>query len=291
MSQSFPRTDLAWETHELWRRGEKRSVPGLIVRTETAEGFEKQVLEISSEEASKELCKPQGRYVTFSLGSLLRREADAFDRGCAALAGELRRQLALKGGESVLAVCLGNPDVTPDAVGPLAADSILATRHLKEAMPGDFGDFRSVTVLRTGVLGTTGLESAALAAAAVRAVGADRVVAVDALAACGTERLCRSVQISDAGIVPGSGVGNSRSALNAETLGVPVVAVGVPTVVDAATLCADLAGAPAPGGQELFVTPRDIDARVREIARLVGCAVDLALHDGLTMEDLRLLLP
>ena len=291
MRRSVPRTDLAWEVHQRRVQGGEAAVPGLIARSETAEGFEKQILEIRSEEASRELCKPIGRYVTFSLGSLLRRETDAFDRGCAALAEELRRQLALRAGESVLAVCLGNPDVTPDAVGPLAADSILATRHLKAALPEDFAAFRSVSVLRTGVLGATGLESAVLAAAAVKAVRADRVVAVDALAACETDRLCRSVQITDAGIVPGSGVGNARSALNADALGVPVVAVGVPTVVDAATLCADLAGVSPEGGEALFVTPRDIDARVREIARLVGCAVDLALHDGLTPEDLRQLLP
>lgn len=285
-----PRTDLAWETHELRSGGHSRPLPGLVVRTETAEGFDKQILEIRSETASKELCKPKGRYATLSLGALFRRETEAFDRGCAALAEELRRQLALTGGESVLAVCLGNPDITPDAVGPLAAESILATRHLKETLPEDFGALRSVSVLRTGVLGTTGLESAALAAAAVKVSGADRVVAVDALAACSTERLCRCVQITDAGIVPGSGVGNARSAINAETLGVPVVAVGVPTVVDAATLCADLTGVDAGGGEELFVTPRDIDARVRDIARLVGCAVDLALQDGLTLGDIRTLL-
>ena len=287
--RSFPRTDLAWEANEL--RGEAAPpLPGLTVRTETAEGFEAQIVEIRSETASRELCKPQGRYVTFSLGALLRREEDAFARGCGALAGELRRQLALEPGVSVLAVCLGNPDVTPDAVGPLAAGSILATRHLKEAMPGDFQAFRSVSVLRTGVLGTTGLESAALAAAAVKAAGADRVVAVDALAARDTAKLCRTVQITDAGIVPGSGVCNARSALNAETLGVPVTAVGVPTVVDAATLCADLTGAAAPGGEELFVTPRDIDARVREIARLTAFAVNLALHDGLTIGDIEMFL-
>ena len=120
----------------------------------------------------------------------------------------------------------------------------------------------------------------------------DRVIAVDALSAREAARLCRAVQVTDAGIVPGSGVGNARSALTEETLGVPVVAVGVPTVVDARTLCADLSGAEIdlPEDTELFVTPRDIDTRVRDSARLVGYAIDLALHDTLTIEDIDMFL-
>ena len=149
-----------------------------------------------------------------------------------------------------------------------------------------------MSVFRTGVLGTTGIESAALVRGVVSLVRPDRVIAVDALSAREAARLCRAVQVTDAGIVPGSGVGNARSALTEETLGVPVVAVGVPTVVDARTLCADLSGAEIdlPEDTELFVTPRDIDSRVRDSARLVGYAIDLALHDALTIEDIDIFL-
>lgn len=287
MPISGVRTDLADEAHDLWREEMRRDLPGAAAGRMESEGFAARVLEIRDEEASKELCKPMGRYVTFELGPLRRGEKEAFVRGCAALAGELRRQLALARGERVLVVCLGNADVTPDAVGPLAAQSILVTRHLKEAMPRDFAPFRSVCVFCPGVLGGTGLESAVLTAAAAGAAAPDRIIAIDALAARETGRLCRSVQITDAGIVPGAGVGNARSALNAQTLGVPVVAVGVPTVVDARTLCAGLTGAaPPPEAEPLFVTPRDIDVRVRESARLVAFAVNMALHDGLTLEDM-----
>ena len=278
-------TDLAAEARDLWRSRQNRELPGLVTGREEREGFAADVAEIRDEETSRELCKPIGRYVTVDLEALIRREEDAFPRACRVLAGELRRQLRLETGMCVLAVCLGNPDITPDAVGPLAAEHILATRHLKDAMPETFQGFRPVAVLRTGVLGTTGVESAALTAAVVGQVKPDAVVAVDALAAREASRLCRSVQITDAGIVPGSGVGNTRFALDRQTLGVPVVAVGVPTVIDARALCP---GATSP--EELFVTPRDVDSRVRTAARLVGYAVNMALHDGLTAEDIDMFL-
>ena len=278
-------TDLAAEALNAWEQGQNRALSGLTAGREEREGFAADVAEIRDRETSEALCKPIGRYVTLDLGALIRREEDAFPRACRALAGELRRQLRLESGMSVLAVCLGNPDITPDAVGPLAAEHILVTRHLKETMPEAFGSFRPVAVFRAGVLGTTGVESAALAAAVAGQVKPDAVIAVDALAAREPKRLCRSVQITDAGIVPGSGVGNARSALNRETLGVPVVAVGVPTVIDVRALC--------PGSEwrdELFVTPRDVDSRVRTAARLVGYAVNMALHEGLTPEDIDMFL-
>lgn len=283
MKKSF-RTDLASEARTAWLRDGGGDLPGAAEAREIRSGFAVRVVEIREKEAAEKLCKPIGRYTSIDLDPLLRREEDAFPRACAVLAEELRRQLALSPGDPILAVCLGNPDMTPDAVGPLCAGHLLVTAHLKQAMPREFAFFRSVSVLRTGVLGTTGVESARLTRAVTELVRPAAVVAVDALAAADASRLCRTIQITDAGIVPGSGVGNARSALNRETLGVPVVAVGVPTVVDAAVLC----GGRAPG--EMFVTPRDIDARVREAARLTGYAVDLALHDGLTAADIEALL-
>lgn len=283
-------TDLAAEARELWQRARGRELPGLFTERTEAEGFAADVVEIRDKTAEEELCKPMGRYVTFELGALCRREEDAFPRACRALAGELRRQLALREGESVLAVCLGNGEVTPDAVGPLAAEQILVTRHLKTAMPELFAGFRPVSVFRAGVLGTTGVESAELARAVAAQVRPDRIIAVDALAARDSRRLCRAVQISNAGIVPGSGVGNARSALNRETLGAPVVAVGVPTVVDARTMCRDLTGRDDCPGEGMFVTSRDIAAQVRIAARLVAYAVNTALHEGLTAEDVDMFL-
>ena len=289
MKNNF-RTDLATEARDLWQKGSGRSLPGLVTGREERRGFPMDVVEIRTKGTAKSLCKPVGRYVTMELGALLRREEDAFPRACAVLAEELRRQLALAPGAEVLVVGLGNPDITPDAVGPLAAEAVLATRHLRRQLPEEFGAFRPVSVFRSGVLGTTGVESAALTAAVVEKVRPAAVIAIDALAAGDPARLCRSVQITDAGIVPGSGVGNARSAITAETLGVPVVAVGVPTVVDARTLCAALTGTAPEMEEDLFVTPRDIDRRVRDTARLVGYAVDLALQEGMTVADVDMFL-
>ena len=189
--------------------------------------------------------------------------------------------------------------MTPDAVGPLAVDSVLVTRHLIAAMPKHFSGFRPVAVQRTGVLGTTGVESAEAVRGLVAEVQPALVIAVDALASRRVGRVCATVQLSDTGIIPGSGVGNHRSALNRETLGVPVFAVGIPTVVDAATLAADLmeeAGITdideeklRTGQQNLMVTPRDIDQQVRDLAKVVGYGINWALQD-LEIEEMNALL-
>ena len=291
LDDSF-RTDLACESRDVWTGTRGADPEGVSARSESRDGLAVETVEIRSGKASEALCKPKGRYVTISLDALVRREEDAFRRACGVLAREIRTQLAMEPDESALVVGLGNPDITPDAVGPLAVACVLVTRHLKTRLPEEFAAFRPVSVFRTGVLGTTGIESAALVRGVVSLVRPDRVIAVDALSARDAARLCRAVQVTNAGIVPGSGVGNARSALTKDVLGVPVVAVGVPTVVDARTLCADLSGAETvlPEDTELFVTPRDIDSRVRDSARLVGYAIDLALHDALTVEDIDMFL-
>jgi len=295
------RTDLAVEAHELWREqtGETTKLPGVRARREDRDGFAVEVVEILDAEGEKALCKPVGTYVTLELDALVRREENAFPRAVGVLAEELRRSLALKPEDSVLVVGLGNVDITPDAVGPGTVDYIMVTRHLKESMPKDFAAFRSVSAFRSGVIGTTGLESAQVISAVTGLSAPACVIAVDALASRNVDRLCRTIQLANTGIVPGSGVGNSRQALNKETLGVPVIAVGVPTVVDAATLAADLASQagvsdldPSKIGEQgnMIVTPRDIDRSVRDVSKLIGYAIDLALHDGLTIEDVDMFL-
>ncbi len=287
------RTDLAAEARELWReRAEADALPGVEFSEEIEQGFAVTTLRVLDENAAKVLCKPLGNYVTVAFDALLRREEDAFPRAASVLAAHIREMLALRSDERVLVVGLGNPAITPDAVGPAAVDSVLITRHLKSRMPEAFSPFREVAAVRAGVLGTTGVESADLVAALAEKIRPDRVIAVDALAARRAQRLCRTVQLTDTGVVPGSGVGNSRSALNRETIGVPVLSVGVPTVVDAATLAAEYGADPRDPGAaaDMIVTPRDIDRSVHDLAKLIGYAIDLALHDGLTVEDIDLFL-
>ncbi len=295
------RTDLAVEAHELWREeaGDTTKLPGVQARHEDRDGFAVDVVEILDAEGEKALCKPIGTYVTVELDALVHREENAFPRAAGVLSEELRRSLALKPEDSVLVVGLGNVDITPDAVGPNTVDYVMVTRHLKETMPNDFAAFRSVTAFRSGVIGTTGLESAQIISAVTGLSAPACVIAVDALASRNADRLCRTIQLSNTGIVPGSGVGNTRQALSKETLGVPVIAVGVPTVVDAATLAADLASKAGVGdldpskfgeNNNMIVTPRDIDRSVRDVSKLIGYAIDLALHDGLTVEDVDMFL-
>ena len=296
------RTDLALEAAQLWREGAGAAAEprGVECRQARREGWPVTTVRITDGEGARALGKPEGTYVTLELDGLARREEDAFGRAARAVAAELSALLKLEAGESVLVVGLGNRAITPDEVGPRAADHTLATRHLVETVPEHFGAFRPVAALAAGVLASTGVESGELVRAVVDRISPARVVAVDALASRSLSRVCATVQLSDTGIVPGSGVGNARFALNRETLGVPVIAVGVPTVVDAATLAADVlaqAGrddldpdALRGAGDGLLVTPRDIDQRVADLAKVIGYGIDLALQPDLTIEDIDLLL-
>ena len=184
--------------------------------------------------------------------------------------------------ENVLVAALGNPDITPDALGSLAAAGILVTRHLKQQAPAEFDAFSSLALCRPGVLGTSGMESAQQVKLLCNQLHPDLVIVIDALAGADPDRLCRCVQISTAGISPGSGVGNDRQELSLHTLGAPVVAIGIPTVIDAGLLGEDrLSG--------LFVTPRSIDAQVRAGARVIAYGINLAVHQGLDIRDIDML--
>ncbi len=287
------RTDLALEARELWQEGRDAAeeIPGVTVHEEQRDGIKLTRLEIRSEEGAQALEKPQGVYVTLEIESMLRREEDAFESAVSLLAEQLRACLALQKEAKILVAGLGNRAVTPDAIGPEAADQVIVTRHLKAQLPKAFADFRNVAVVRTGVMGTTGMESAEMIQAVCQTLQPDCVIALDALASRQMQRLCRTVQLTDTGIIPGSGVGNSRAALNRETLGIPVIAIGVPTVVDAGALAAELTGQTPDDTlpeSAMIVTPREIDQRVKEIARLIGYGINLALHPDLNVRDVDL---
>ena len=291
------RTDLALEAKELWEESarETGALRGVEAWSETREGFPIETVHILDQRGERALGKPAGRYVTLTMDGLLRREEDAFPRAARAVGRELGQLLDRSApGGLALVVGLGNRAITPDAVGPKVHEHTLVTRHLVEGLPEHFGSFRPVASLSAGVLGTTGMESGELVQAVCRDLKPACVIAVDALASRSLERLCRTVQLSDTGIAPGSGVGNHRQALDRETLGVPVLAVGAPTVVEASTLAADLLGQedlpPLGEGRELLVTPKDIDSQVDDLAKVIGYGISLALQPGLDVADLDLLL-
>lgn len=269
----FIRTDMA---DELKRRciGE---LPGVRCSEESLRGLSVFAVEVLNTEGEKALGKGQGQYYTLTLPRWFDRGAEIFEDAVRALTELIGRCLPPEHDE-VLAAALGNPDITPDALGSLAAASLLVTRHLREQDPEQFSRFCSLALCRPGVLGTSGIESAKQISTLCGALRPQLVVVIDALAGAEAERLCRSVQVSNAGISPGSGVGNDRQELSRRTLGVPVLTIGIPTVIDAGFLGeGELRG--------MFVTPRDVDSLVRAGGRLLGYALNLALHPGIDIAD------
>ena len=273
----IPGTDLALEAAEFLAAGQKNfsSQPGLDLHTYHRQGYEVTAIRVETAEAAERIGKSRGSYVTLDLRPYFHREPDFFRRGAMCLREELAPLLPRSG--PTLVVGLGNRSMTPDAVGPLVLESLLVTRHLREELP----QLTPVSALAAGVTGSTGMEAGELISGVVQALHPAAVIAVDALCARSEERLCATVQISDTGLIPGSGVGNCRQAVNRETLGVPVIAVGIPTVIGASVLC----GKPEEA-ERLYVTPRDIDSRVRELSRLVGYGITLALQPTLTRDDI-----
>lgn len=267
------RTDMAEEL----RRRHAGEIPGVKCEAQTLHGLSVFALEVMNAEGEAALGKPRGHYYTLCLPRFFDRGSERFSDAVTALSELIRRCLPEEH-ENVLVAALGNPDITPDALGSLAAGSVLVTRHLKEKEPDSFSDFCSLALCRPGVLGTSGLESAEQIRVMCEAIRPQLTVVIDALAGAEADALCRSVQVSDAGISPGSGVGNDRRELSRATLGVPVVSLGMPTVIDAGFF-----GEESLSG--MFVTPRDIDSQVRAGGRLIGYALNLALHRNLTIAD------
>lgn len=271
------RTDLAAERIALAQ--EEQTALGQLrgVRTQEREfaGFSITEVEILDAVGARRLGKPCGRYVTLALPQ--EKLTEAFDDAVAVLAAELHDLLPPRA-KNLLVLGLGNAALTADAIGPLAVRHIVPTRHLPHLpFPS------SLSVHATEVVGKTGIEAAEQARALRRAIGAEGVILIDALAARSVERLCTTVQLSSNGLVPGSGIGAHRLAIDEAALGVPVISMGIPTVVESATLALDLlqeAGVALPDAalrQGFFVTPKEIDERVQQLARLLGWSINAAV--------------
>lgn len=296
------RTDLALEAKALWEESssETSKLSGVISREETFGAYSLISVEILDEAGERALGKPRGRYLTLEVPGLCTAGRSDYVQAAEALAAQLGSLLPKEAGAPVLVVGLGNRHMSADAIGPLCLESVLVTRHLIEQAKEYFASFRPVCALAPGVLGDTGLESAELIAALVRDLKPACVIAVDALASRSAGRLFHSIQLCDTGIAPGSGVGNHRLRLDAASLGVPVLAIGVPTVVDAGTLCLDLlekSGHPdfdhrplLEAGSDLFVTTRDVDRASETLAKVLGLGISLALHVDLSVEDVEMFL-
>ena len=247
-------------------------------------------IEVQNEIGERLLGKPVGKYICFSLPPFLEPTDEKMAQKI--IATRLRSLFPKKTG-TVLVVGLGNRDITPDALGPKTVQKVLATRHIREELGEVEGleSLRPVAVIAPGVLGKTGIESIELIKGAVQSVKPSLVIVIDAFAARESERLGNTVQLASSGICPGSGVGNSRKAVNEKTLGVPVISIGVPTVVDASTIVRDIAGESAlqkvkPFGKEMFVTPREIDLLIERGAGLLSRVLNAVLQPAYTAEEI-----
>lgn len=239
MNFSF-RTDLAVEMRDAYKKAQNRDMPGVTSEEETIDGVKVTRVKVETEEGAGYIGKPIGNYITLEAPEIKQNEPDINERVFKVLARELRKLIGTDINQSVLVVGLGNQNVTPDALGPKVVGDVEVTRHIIEYAPDILNrPVRSVSAISPGVLGTTGMETSEVIRGVVDKIKPDFVIAIDALASRKLERISTTIQIADTGINPGSGIGNRRMAMCKETLGVPVIAIGVPTVVDAATMAND----------------------------------------------------
>lgn len=283
------RTDLALERHEIIEDSAPKGVKSEQYRRC---GILFTKIKVTDDDGAKALGKPRGTYITAELPSLS--DYSPIDEEIiGALADELRSLLPEDG--TVLAAGLGNTDITPDAVGPKSISMVLATRHLSRELlkSTGLGNLRPTAVIAPNVMGKTGIETAESIKGIVNTVNPSAIIAVDALAARKLSRLGCTVQMSDTGISPGSGVGNTRNAVTDYTTGVPVIAIGIPTVVDARTLINDLTDgnceANESESEKMIVTPREIDLVIDRSARLIGLSINKALQPHLSVDEIMML--
>ena len=278
------RTDLAVERREMH---ENEKLEGVKTSYEENEECKATIIDILSEEGAKLLQKPVGRYITLEMSSFP--DSALISDGRLFLLKKLLKELIPEKGE-VLIACLGNTDITPDAIGPKCAQCILATRHIPHQTEKELKlpPLRPVSVITTGVTGKTGIETGEIIAGIKEKIKPSLIILIDALAARSIKRLGTTVQICTTGLEPGSGVGNRRQAINEKTMGIPVIAIGIPTVVDAATVAYDLTGRePADNSyNDMMITPKDTDSIVSGGARLISLALNCALQNNLSEEEI-----
>jgi spore protease len=309
-------TDLALEASERVRARLGREIPGVSVQEFPRDGIKVTRVIIQDEDGAAIMGKAPGTYVTIEAPELRSRSRELAERLSGVVAQELAELARLPPDATVLVVGLGNWRATPDALGPRVVEQVLVTRHLREMVPPELrGRMRPLCAIAPGVLGVTGIETGEVIRGVVERVKPDLVVAVDSLAARSLDRIMTTVQLADTGIQPGSGVGNRRLSVDRQSVGVPVIGLGCPTVVYALTIAMEaigrlsqqlpqaaslrqylqgldargkedvLAGVLRPLTGEMVVTPKEVDTDVEEMARIVAGAINAAFHPGITEEE------
>lgn len=320
-----PRTDLAVEARDIFNKNQEAEIDGVEVNTKRMLGGIKIItVDVTNKNGEEALKKPIGKYITMEIPEVKHYDIDLQEDLTRALSEEVLKVVDIKKDLKTLVIGLGNWHVTPDALGPKVVSKLMITRHLKEYMPEELGEgINPVSAIAPGVLGITGIETAEVVKGLVEKTQPDVIIVIDALAARKVERVARTIQISNTGISPGAGVGNKRMELSENTLGVPVIALGVPTVVDAVTLSNDtidsiidslisetkddkdargfynmlrsldreekyqmIKSVLDPYSSNMVVTPKDIDALIEDLAKIIANAINISLHPSIDIEDI-----
>ncbi|CQR72086.1 Germination protease precursor [Sporomusa ovata DSM 2662] len=314
------RTDLALEAREMLTKRVREDIPGVLIETSEDEDAIITRVSITTPEAERMMGKMQGKYITIEAPGLRYKNTPLQQKIMNFLANELVSMIKLPRNATVLIVGLGNWNVTPDALGPRAAHKIVVTRHLQDMLSPELKDgVRSVCAISPGVLGITGMETGEIIQGIVSKIKPGLVIAIDALAAASSQRVITTVQLASTGIHPGSGVGNKRFGLTQASLGVPVVAIGVPTVVHATTIAMDTINAlqeHAAFGRyfksmanlsdqdrhtivrqvlpemlgDLMVTPKEVDRLIEDVAAVVAGGINQAMHPNIDYENIHMYL-
>lgn len=300
------RTDLAIEAHEMCskEKAEETDISGVKVLEEEEDGIFVTVIEITNKQGEKELGKPVGKYITIEAPKM-KFSDDVGQRACNIIAEKIRELCRISEDTKTLVVGLGNDMITPDALGPEVVSQLMVTNHIKTYMEELLDEnYSSVCAIVPGVLGTTGIETTDIIKGVADKINPHIVICVDALATRSVNRISTTIQISDTGISPGSGVENKREEISQKSIGCKVISIGVPTVVDAATIASDSIDAAIEKSEELseilnhtdrreivkkallgseknmMVTPKDIDLVIKRAAKVVADGINLALHNA-----------
>lgn len=301
------RTDLALEAHEMYAEKTEKAeeIDGVAVDVQKRDGISVTKISIQNENGEKVLGKPKGTYVTIEAPDI-KYSVETYENTCRLLADELRQMAEIHENTVTLVVGLGNDRITPDALGPKVISNLMVTNHMRKHMQEYLDEgISGVCAIAPGVLGTTGMETAEIIKGIVSQVHPDLIIAVDALASRSLDRISTTIQLADTGISPGAGVENNRTGLNQKTLGTKVIAIGVPTVVDAATIASDSIDVAMRDMEEemsfrekhalmkealsknigrLMVTPKDIDLVIEKTSKTVANGINMALHKNLTFD-------
>jgi len=318
------RTDLALEAKEIYqeKHRKEKDIDGIEVINEIDNDIKVTTVKVKDENGARKIGKPKGNYVTIDIPEFTAYDGETMDRVSQVVSEILGRMINIDVEKTALVVGLGNWKVTPDALGPKVTEGIMVTRHLKTVMPEIMDDsVRPVCSIAPGVLGITGVETVEIIKGTVERVKPDVVICIDALAARRVERVNTTIQIGDTGISPGAGVGNNRKQINEDNLGVKVIAIGVPTVVDAVTIANDtidmvvdsLMNNASSGNDfykmlgsldkneksslirevlsskslgEMIVTPKDIDLIINSLAKIISNGINMAVQPNMDMEDI-----